>query len=62
MSIGCGDTEDCIDPTHDLRAVAFDAVQTAIGALLQPHHDTVGHTAAIDHGEPHEAGPLRLEE
>jgi hypothetical protein len=33
-----------------------------LAALLQPDHDTVGRTAAIDHGEPHEAGPLRLEE
>ena len=29
---------------------------------MQPHHHAVGCAAAIHHGEPHEAGPFRLEE
>ena len=36
--------------------------QARNAALLQPDYDTVGRTAAINHGEPHEAGPVRLEE
>jgi hypothetical protein len=36
--------------------------QPTVATLLQPDHDAVGRTTAIDHGEPHEAGPLRLEE
>src|SRR5215813_5532316 len=35
---------------------------TGGGGLLQPHHHAVGGATAIDHGEPHEAGSLRLEE
>src|SRR6516165_6898322 len=34
----------------------------ADGGLLQPHHHAVGGATAVDHGEPHEAGPLGREE
>src|SRR4029453_12664427 len=30
--------------------------------LLQPHHNAVGRAAGVHYLEPHEAGPLRLEE
>src|SRR5262245_42796711 len=35
---------------------------TAVAGLLQSHQHAVGCAAAVDHGEPHEAGPVRLEE
>src|SRR5262245_7916411 len=30
-------------------------------SLLQPYHDAVGRTFAVDHGEPHETWPFRRE-
>src|SRR5262249_56452604 len=49
-------------PSPPPSALASVNAITGGGGLLQPHHHAVGRAAAIDHGEPHEAGPFRLEE
>jgi hypothetical protein len=66
-----GDVERFRKHAAELAALAPDVIFATGGAivgpwlqaiLLQPHHDAVGRAAAIHYGEPHEAGPFRLEE